>query len=272
MNKLIIAFFVFKYNLYNILFNFITENFIEVIKIFIDFMAASATVLAFLYTFKNIRDNANKEKNDEIKKNKKTLQMIDLITKKDIDYLEEIEVKIKRIKKGYQIDIRLNDSTNKIVMPEGYQIDFSNIENDTFGFYKGQFSTYKLNIFNLLESYRIIKETNLLELAENYRKNLSEILSNQHLNLSLNSLEKITTKLNTIDKIKSHIKSIENNIDIVQLYAMTETEHPLVRTTQSKNQQKEEYENIIEPKINQKLKEIDHLIKTLENSQKKLSN
>ncbi len=193
MNKLIIYFFISKYNLCNIFFNFITANFIEIIKIFIDFMAAAATVGAFLYTFKSIRDNSVKEKNDQIIKNKKTLYLIDLITEKYREDISEIINNIYEIEYSEKIQVNFDNTEFK------YQIIFKDIKPPFPGV--ETIETEFEDVFTIIETYKYLNDPFIQETIENYIKEIKQNLSSQHQNLDLNSLEKINKKLRTLNEL-----------------------------------------------------------------------
>lgn len=201
MNKLIIYFFISKYNLCNIFFNFITANFIEIIKIFIDFMAAAATVGAFLYTFKNIRDNSVKEKNDQIIKNKKTLYLIDLITEKYQEDISEIINNIYEIEYSEKIQVNFDNTEFK------YQIIFKDIKPPFPGV--ETIETEFEDVFTIIETYKYLNDPFIQETIENYIKEIKQNLSSQHQNLDLNSLEKINKKLRTLNKLMKSIKMFD---------------------------------------------------------------
>ncbi len=198
--------------------------------------------------------------------------MIDLITNKDIEVIKDIENCILKLENKLHVDIRLNDTTGNIKMNEGYQIDFSKLKSDNVFIHKGVFSTFDTDIFNVLETYKIINETNLPGVIDSYRRNLTDILSNHHLNLSLNSIEKVNNKLEKIDHIKKSIKRLENNIHFLQMYAMTETRHPSIINTKDENTQKEQYKTFYRPQIDIKLEEIEYLKCCIKESQVHLAN
>ncbi|WP_159315220.1 hypothetical protein [Mammaliicoccus sciuri] len=186
--------------------------------------------------------------------------------------IKDIENCILKLENKLHVDIRLNDTTGNIKMNEGYQIDFSKLKSDNVFIHKGVFSTFDTDIFNVLETYKIINETNLPGVIDSYRRNLTDILSNHHLNLSLNSIEKVNNKLEKIDHIKKSIKRLENNIHFLQMYAMTETRHPSIINTKDENTQKEQYKTFYRPQIDIKLEEIEYLKCCIKESQVHLAN
>lgn len=252
MNKLIIYFFIFKYKLYNIIFNFITDNFIEIIKIFIDFMAAAATVGAFLYTFKNIRDNSIKEKNDQIIKNKKTIYLIDLITEKYREDISEIINKIYEIEYSNKMKVNFDNTEFK------YQIIFEDIKPPFPGV--ETIETEFEDVYIIIETYKYLNDPFIQKTIENYIKEIKQNLSSQHQNLDLNSLEKINKRLKTLNKLIKDIKMFDVKLITMVSKAKLETSTLGQKPKQQKKKVNEEWLNKV---IKNKKEEINFLTKEL---------
>jgi hypothetical protein len=249
MNKLIIYFFISKYKVHSIFFNFITDNFIELIKISIDFMAASATVGAFLYTFKNIRDNSVKEKNNQIIKNKKTLYLIDLITEKYREDISKIINKIYEIEYGDKMKINFDNTEYK------YQIIFEDLKPPFPGV--ETIETEFEDVYIIIETYKNLNDPFIQETIENYLKEIKKIISSQHLNLDLNSLEKINKRLKNLNKIIKNIKMFD-----VKLIIMVSKNAKLKASTLGQKS-KEPKKNVNEEWLNKVIKNQKEDIKSL---------
>ncbi|BBK29356.1 hypothetical protein SAP2_25400 (plasmid) [Staphylococcus arlettae] len=254
MNKLIIYFFISKYKLYNIIFNFITDNFIEIIKISIDFMAAAATVGAFLYTFKNIRNNSIKEKNDQIIKNKKTIYLIDLITEKYREDISEIINKIYEIRYSNKMQVNFDNTDFK------YQIIFEDIKPPFPGI--ETIETEFEDVYIIIETYKYLNDPFIQETLENYIKEIKQNLSNQHQNLDLNSLEKINEKLKTLNKLIKNIKMFD--VKLITMVSQSKLETSTLGQKPKKTRKK-----VNEEWLNKVIKNQKEEIKLLINELKK---
>ncbi|WP_426360997.1 hypothetical protein [Mammaliicoccus sciuri] len=178
-------------------YNFLYDHGVELI-------AAIVTFLAFGLTFYNIWYTNKKDNDNEKKRNHKTLQMIDLITNnhrqniknmlKDIDDFEGISL------------VPLNAdgiAMHKIIFKE----DTSPIK----GFSTFETPFYASNV--LFSKYNYLKNENVLEIIERYDAEIKNLVSNHHLNLNNDSIDKITKKLMILKILCNKI----SNLDLISL-------------------------------------------------------
>lgn len=155
----------------------------------VELMAAIVTLIAFLFTFWNITNTNKKQNIEEQKRNEKTLKMIDLFTQSQREetekfncyYSKSLETKPNKDGRFY-LNLQLLD-----------------------------FETNSRTAFIVNDCCKYIEEQNLYNILINYENNIKELLLKQHTNLNLNTLEKVTSKLEDIgftliliDKLKSH--------------------------------------------------------------------
>ncbi|MGX5791812.1 hypothetical protein ACWKSJ_12375 [Staphylococcus equorum] len=173
-----------------------------------ELLGSIITGLAFIFTFVKLYIDTNKEKRNEKEKNEKTLMMLDLISEKYINKIDFIEKNLLDVKQSYAIKMGINDESLT------YQINLEEIESSNQMHVKETFHTYSFDTYCILESFKLIKENCITEQISKYKDELTKILSNQHINLQLNSLEKINNKLNILSELLGSLEEIDNFINI----------------------------------------------------------
>ncbi len=165
----------------------------------VESIAALVTFLAFSLTFISILHNNKKDKDSEIQRNYKTLQMIDLIT---VNYREELEKVLIEIN---DIELTLNTFDYLGGIPK-YSIKFE----------KGKYPWNKESYYtSLYKSYIIISKFNYLTSEtmrshiNRYDSEIKNLVSNHHLNLNNDSIDKITTKLTQLKNLRTKINELD---------------------------------------------------------------
>ena len=148
-----------------------------------ELLGSIITGLAFIFTFVKLYIDTKKEANTE-KVKMKTLIMLDLISEKYIGKIEFLENKLIDIKQGFAIKIGLDEEQ------QTYQINLKDIESSNQMHFKEIFHTNSFDKYFILESFKLIKESYIINHINKFKDELTKILSNQHINLQLNSLEK----------------------------------------------------------------------------------
>lgn len=144
--------------------------------------AAIVTLIAFLFTFWNINRTNKRQEIEEQKRNDRTLKMIDLVTQKQIEKLREIN---KEVSEKLETEPK----------PDYKDLYDLNIDKRVTNFY----TQIKVSV-TLNDVAKYIKDNELSETLINYQEKIKDMLINQHANLNLEALEKITTKLEDIEK------------------------------------------------------------------------
>lgn len=173
-------------------YNFLYDHGVELI-------AAIVTFLAFSLTFYNIWYTNKKDKDNEIQRNYKTLQMIDLIT---VNYREELKKVLMEIN---DIEITLNTTDYLGGIPK-YNIIFEKGKspwNNVF-YYTSLYKSYIiLSKFNYLKSETMQRHIN------RYDSEIKNLVSNHHLNLNNDSIDKITSKLTQLKNLTTKINELD---------------------------------------------------------------
>mgnify|MGYP006875364907 CR=1 FL=1 len=145
-----------------------------------------------------------------------------------------------------------------------YQIDLRNIESNNNMHNKKVYHTHSFDKYCALESFKRIKENNTKQVIENYKDEITKILSNQHLNIDLKSLDKI----NTLSELLKKLKKLDEFIEIIETSADEEMNDP--RIISSKKTKEEESEKFLKNRVIAKIKELEIILNYLEKSQQKL--
>lgn len=159
--------------------------------------AAIVTLIAFLFTFWNINHTNKKQEIEEQKKNEKTLKMIDLVT----------DLQVRNIN-GFTEDF--NEILEKTPDDNGHYYVY--IEKIFSGF-----ATKIQESLIVHDCCKYIIKNKLSEQLILYSNNIKEMLVNQHTNLNLNSLEKVTTKLEDIEIVIKDIEELTSYENISNL-------------------------------------------------------
>ncbi|WP_239775168.1 hypothetical protein [Mammaliicoccus sp. N-M50] len=227
-----------------------------------ELFGAIITALAFIYTFRRIYKENEKENETENEKNQKTLIMIDLISGKHIDNIEHIKNQLNDVKVGTTLQIGLNG-----VKP-AYQIDLNDIDSHNIMHTKKVYYTRSFDKYHILESFKRIKENNTTQIIKEYKDEITKILSNQHLNLNLNSLDKINNKINNLSELLQKLKALDRFIELVEHSADVEMNDPRVIKSEKANENKSN--DFLKDRIKDKIEELDSIMECLEKIQKKL--
>ncbi|WP_223115250.1 hypothetical protein [Mammaliicoccus sciuri] len=172
----------------------------------VESLAAIVTLFAFIVTFRSILNNNKKDKENEIKRNHKTLQMIDLITE---HYRKKFEIIINKID-DFDNNIGNAELLNDVPM---YEIKF-----DSGHYPNGIIDRYETPMFKsyiTFSKYNYLKSKLVISCIENYDFEIKKLVSNHYLNLNNDSLDKITNKLITLKNLKFDI----NDFNLNSLYS-----------------------------------------------------
>lgn len=200
-----------------------------------ELLGSIITTLAFIFTFTKILIDNNKDKKTEEIRNQKTLKMLDLISEKHIENIKNIREKLENAKTGIHIMTGTND--NKPT----YQIDLENVDSTNSMHRKKVYNTYSSDIYTVLNSFKIIKENNTEKILEEYKDELTTVLSNQHINLNLDSLNKINNKINTLTSSLDKVKQMDELINIIEISADEEVNDPsYIKPKETKETKKKE--------------------------------
>lgn len=187
--------------------------------------------------------------------------MLDLISGKHIENIEYIKKQLNDVKYGTTLQIGIGEKK------PAYQIDLQNIESNNSMHHKKVYHTHSLDTYCALESFKRIKENNTKQVIKNYKDEITKILSNQHLNINLESLDKINNKLSILSKLLEKLKTIDNFIEIIELSARKEMNDPNIIKTKGETDKVERF-NL--GRIKAKLEDIEEILNYLEESQQKL--
>lgn len=227
-----------------------------------ELLGAIITALAFVYTFRRIYKENKKEKDNEREKNQKTLKMLDLISGKYIENIDFIKEQLNDVRHGSTLQIGIGKEK------PAYQIDLQNIESNNIMHRKKVYHTHSFDKYCILESFKRIKENNTKEIIENYKDEITKILSNQHLNINLKSLDKINNKINTLSELLEKLKTLDQLINLLEFSADKEMNAPRIKSTKKTEEENDEefFKNIETSKI----EEIKIILDYLEKAQEKL--
>lgn len=117
---------------------------------------------------------------------------------------------------------------------------------------------------------RIYKENNTKQIIENYKDEITKILSNQHLNMNLKSLDKINDKINTLSELLGKLKTLDQFINLIEFSADKEMNDPKIIRTKKTKEQEEASDKFLTDRVTAKLKEIEIILNYLEKAQQKL--
>lgn len=211
----------------------------------VELFAAIVTFLAFSLTFISIWHNNKKDKDNEIKRNYKTLQMIDLITNNHRQNINDMLKVIDKFEGLVSVPLNADGiAMHKIIFKE----DISPIK----GFSTFETPFYVSNM--LFTKYNYLKGDIVLEIIESYDVEIKNLVSNHHLNLNTDSIDKITKKLMILKILKEKISKLD-------LKSLMEFETINKYDIYYGDSSLEEKHNEILSETNYKLDEIYNLIK-----------
>ncbi|MHB7941518.1 hypothetical protein [Staphylococcus capitis] len=150
----------------------------------VELFGAIVTLLAFLLTFTNIKRTDKRLEKDEKKRNIKTLKMIDLSTHKERMSIQQWALMFKM--------------ENDVITQKKYNILFSN--------YNVNFETENKKAFIIGEIANKYKISDLEVELTHYLEIIKDNLNNNHVNLSLQSLERITEKISYLNEAINYSK------------------------------------------------------------------
>lgn len=158
----------------------------------IELVSAIVTLLAFLFTFYNINRTNKKQDIEEQKKNEKTLKMFDLVTQKQSNRIEKC---LNSFEESQKVEEREN------IQEHPYLITFS-INNLTI-------ATENKSAVILTRKINYLYNEDVEKDLKNYIEKLEEMLTNNHTNLNLYSLERVTNKLNDLNEVINQINQLK---------------------------------------------------------------
>lgn len=165
----------------------------------VELFAALVTFLAFSLTFISILLNNKKDKYNERKRNYKTLQMIDLITVNYREKLKEVINEINDIEKSIGTPIYIADIPKYSIKIEKSKSPWNNEKYET-----PLYQSYVIfSKFNYLTSETMRNHIN------SYDSEIKNLVSNHHLNLNNDSIDKISTKLTQLKNLKTEINELD---------------------------------------------------------------
>src|SRR5699024_4276136 len=147
----------------------------------VELFSAIVTLAAFLFTFDNVIRTNNRQVREEQKKNEKTLKMIDLATREKTEKIKKINKKISE-----KIEIEHEPDDNGF-----YDL---NIDKQAINF-----ETKIKILVTVNDVAKYIKDSELPLTLVNYQEKIKSMLVSQHTNLNLKTIEKITTRLESIE-------------------------------------------------------------------------
>ncbi|MDT0668381.1 hypothetical protein RM616_02185 [Mammaliicoccus sciuri] len=171
----------------------------------VELFAAIVTLLAFGLTFYSIWNNNKKDKDNEIKRNHKTLQMIDLITE---HHRKKFEVMLSKIN-NFDYNIGNVELLHDVPM---YEIKFDSDYPPYKNIYR--YETPLFNSYITFSKYDYLKSELVINCIDNYDFEIKKLVSNHHLSLNNDSLDKITNKLLTLKNLKFGI----SDFNLLSLY------------------------------------------------------
>uniref|UniRef100_UPI001AEBE16C hypothetical protein n=1 Tax=Staphylococcus sp. GDY8P91P TaxID=2804142 RepID=UPI001AEBE16C len=214
--------------------------------------------------FRRIYKENKKEKENEKEKNQKTLKMIDLISGKHIENIEYIKEQLNNVQYGITFKIGIDEKEPV------YQIDLQNIDSNNNMHNKKIYHTRSFDKYCALESFKIIKENNTKQVIENYKDEITKILSNQHLNMDLKSLAKINDKINTLSELIEKLKMLDQFINLIEFSADKEMNDPRIISNKKTKEEEEKPEKFLKDRVTTKIKELEIILNYLEKAQQKL--
>lgn len=161
----------------------------------VELFGAIVTLLAFLLTFTNIKRTDKRLEKDEKKRNIKTLKMIDLSTHKERMSIQQWALMFKM--------------ENDVITQEKYNILFSN--------YNINFETENKKAFIIGEIANKYKISDLEVELTHYLEIIKDNLNNNHVNLSLQSLERITEKISYLNEAINYSKWFSDTEEICNI-------------------------------------------------------
>lgn len=218
----------------------------------VESIAALVTFLAFALTFISILNNNKKDKDNEIKRSHKTLQMIDLITE---HHRKKFEVMLSKI----------NNFDNNFVNAEllhdvpMYEIKFDSGHHPDKHMYR--YKTPLFKSYTTFSKYDYLKSELVINCIDNYDFEIKKLVSNHHLNLNNESLDKITNKLITLKKLKFGISDFN-------LYSLYSYESPYKYEIYRGNKK---YIVEYDQKLSEALRQIESICELIKDVQRPIS-
>lgn len=190
--------------------------------------SATATFLAFLLTFITLIINSRKEKEEAEDKSQKTLAVLDFIFENNNDELKGFLEQIKYIRDNTDEGVHsvyIHHYSKRAI--EEWKKTRDSKANLFFHIELKDLSTGKLEVgqhartrfennYITLETYRYLEVNGFSSRLDNYENELKINLKNQHLNITSNSLEKISGKIHAIKESRNIFDSIRLK-DLVKL-------------------------------------------------------
>ncbi|HAA4897456.1 MULTISPECIES: hypothetical protein [Staphylococcus] len=150
----------------------------------VELFGAIVTLLAFLLTFANIKRTDERLEQDEKKRNIKTLKMIDLATHKERMSIQQWASIFRK--------------EGNVATQEKYNILFSN--------YNMNFETENKKAFIVGEIANKYQICDLEVELTHYLEIIKDNLNNNHVNLSLQSLERVNEKISYLNEAINYSK------------------------------------------------------------------
>ena len=150
----------------------------------VELFGAIVTLLAFLLTFANIKRTDERLEQDEKKRNIKTLKMIDLATHKERMSIQQWAYIFRK--------------EGNVATQEKYNILFSN--------YNMNFETENKKAFIVGEIANKYQICDLEVELTHYLEIIKDNLNNNHVNLSLQSLERVNEKISYLNEAINYSK------------------------------------------------------------------
>ena len=161
----------------------------------VELFGAIVTLLAFLLTFANIKRTDERLEQDEKKRNIKTLKMIDLATHKERMSIQQWASIFRK--------------EGNVATQEKYNILFSN--------YNMNFETENKKAFIVGEIANKYQICDLEVELTHYLEIIKDNLNNNHVNLSLQSLERITEKISYLNEAINYSKWFSDTEEICNI-------------------------------------------------------
>lgn len=183
-----------------------------------DLLAAIGTTSAVIISLIVSYISKKRGEEEEIIRNNKTLELIDLTSYKYNSRINIIEENLRSIE---------NNTNKTTIFPQnsdspkfsGYSIPVENFEFMSFPAEFDNKSNLDKKLLtidktrkDILKIYNLFIDQNVISIVEEFIEELNSILINHHLNLNSSSLDKINIKLESLFSLKEHIRNYEKNI------------------------------------------------------------
>lgn len=197
--------------------------------------SAIVTFLAFLLTFITLIHNSNKEKKEAENRSKKTLSVMDFIFEKNSDQLGLLMEQVESIKETRPEDSGIYGNASDYILDKEkredrdlyYYTDYRGISVTVPGMNRIVKTKFQHN-YIVLETYRYLEKENFILKLNQYEEEIKTNLKSQHLNITSDSLGKISDKIHAIKESKSILRSMRIKkllqISILEVIGRTENE------------------------------------------------